>query len=124
VCCYTSVRMGQFQGQASYRLTRICHEHCPLADCECLNWEEHLEVCRYEVDLWTIPLDYPFNTAWNGYPKLQAYWFDWGLGLGTIQGWKEVLRTVSSSTGDSSIVLPVPAEVRSSSWAGWSDKRG
>jgi hypothetical protein len=85
-CCYISVRTGQFQGHQSYRITRICQAHCPTSDCECYTCQENHEVSRYELDVLTIPINHPYITVRDGYPKAQAYIFERELSPETVQG--------------------------------------
>jgi len=103
-CCYISVRTGQFQGQQSYWITRICHEHCPTVDCECLICHEHHDMSRYEVDVLTIRIKHHSITDRNGYPEAQAYVFARDLSPQTIQSREVELRQVTGSPGNSSMV--------------------
>jgi hypothetical protein len=113
-CCYIAVGTGQFQGQAAYRITRICSHHCPTANCECLICQEDHEPNRYETDVLTIPINHPSIIVRNGNPEAQAYIFELSLSAEVVQGREEELRQVTSRPSTARMVSETPGETGNS----------
>jgi hypothetical protein len=109
-CCYIAVGTGQFQGQAAYRITRICADHCPTANCECLICQEDHELNRFETDVLTIPINHPSIIVRNGDPEAQAYVLERSLSAEVFQGREEELRQVTSRQSTARMVSETPAE--------------
>jgi len=114
-CCYIAVGTGRFQGQSAYRITSICPDHCPTANCECLSCQEDHEPNRYETDVLTIPINDPSIIVRNGNPEAQTYVVEHDLSAEEFQGREEELRQVTSSPSVAGMVSEISAEAGNSS---------
>ena len=114
---------GQFQGQQAYRITRICSDHCPTADCECVSCQEDHEPNRYETDVLTIPMNHPLIIVRNGSHEAQAYVFERSLPAEEFQDREEELRQVTSGPSVARMVSEVSTEAGNSSRENQADQR-
>jgi len=113
-CCYFALNTGIFQGQNSYRVTRVCPEHCIRVDCDCNTCQEDPELAQQGTFLFAIPVSHPTIIVRNGVPEAQAYIVHGDLDPQVAQDREEQLSQVSAGSGDTAMVPQLPDEDRSS----------
>jgi hypothetical protein len=113
-CCYFALNTGIYQGQNSYRVTRVCPEHYIRVDCDCRICQEDPELAQQGTFLFAIPISHLTIIVRNGFPEAQAYVVDGDLDPQVAQDREEQLSQVSEGSRDTTMVLQLPAEDRSS----------
>jgi len=121
-CCYISVNTGVFQGQNSYRITRICSMHRPTSGCECLVCHKQHSPSTYETEVFTILISHPLLVVRDGYPEAQAYILEQYDPEGN-KSREEELRQVTSESSDAGMVSVITEEAGSSERAAQAPKR-
>jgi len=109
-CCYFSINSGIFQGQNSFRITRICPDHCNRDECECIVCRRDPEARQGGTFLFAIPISHPSIIIRNGYPQAQAYVLHGDLDPQVAEDREVELSQVSQSSGVTGMVqrLPTP----------------
>jgi hypothetical protein len=123
-CCYYSLNTGTYQGQNSYRITRVCPEHCNSEDCDCIICQEDSELAQQGTFLFAIPILHHSIIIRNGFPKAQAYSVHGDIDPQVTQDREEQLCQVSLGSRGSTMVLQLPVEDRSCSRAAESNQGG
>ena len=113
-CCYFALNTGIYQGQNSYRVTRVCPEHCIRVDCDCRICQEDPELAQQGTFLFAIRISHSTIIVRNGVPEAQAYVVEGDLDPQVTQDREEQLSQVSQGPGDTTVVSRLPVEDRSS----------
>jgi len=95
-------------------VARICQDHCPTADCDCLICHKHHKPERFETDLFTLPITHPYIIVRNGNPKAEAYLLERDSSSEDIHGSKDVLHSASIGPSSTGMLRGVPEEAGSS----------
>ena len=123
-CCYFALNTRIFQGQNSYRVTRLCPEHCIRVDCDCNIFQNDPEAAQQGTFLFAIPISHPTIIIRNGFPEAQADVVYADLDLQVAQDRAEQLSQGSEGSRDTTMVSQLPDEDRSSSGAAEANQRG